>query len=320
MTMPDREPVSINLALLDTGPQGAFAWGVLDRLLNERWLRIDGISATSAGAMSAAVLVTGLLREGRVGGKRALERFWHEVSDAAMFSPFKKGPIGFLTGALGLDFSSPHRMPEVPLEVVSPYDSVYEGPNPLRQILDEMVGFKWLQDSSIRLFVGVAHARTGRPRIFRNGELSSDVLLASACMPSLFQAVEIDGEPYWCAGSKGYPVLAPLVSECEAVDTLLVQAGPLKHTAVLWEKAWPGGEGDGGDAVCTSAESRWESVRMHYITSDSVIELTAATETPTHWDFLRRLRDEGRRTAEDWLREHATDIGVRSSFEVPVIR
>src|SRR5215471_10311787 len=186
----DREPVLIDLALQGGGSHGAFTWGVLDRLLEESWLHIAGISGTSAGAMNAAVLANGWTHGGAEGARQALDVFWQHVSRAAAYSPLQRSPLDRLMGRWTLDTSPAYIAMDVMSRLLSPYDLNPLGLNPLRDVLARSIDFNRLADSPIKLFVTATSVRTGRGRIFRNAEISADVLLASACLPTMFQAVE----------------------------------------------------------------------------------------------------------------------------------
>ena len=219
----DENPLLIDLALQGGGSHGAFTWGVLDRLLEEPWLRIDAISGTSAGAMNAAVLAGGWTEGGASGARAALDAYWERVARAAAFSPLQRTSLDRLLGRWTLDSSPVFIAFDLLSRVFSPYDLNPHGFNPLTSILDESIDFERLAQSPIKLFVTATNVHTGRGRIFRNAELTPDVLLASACLPTLFQAIEIDGEPYWDGGFAGNPTITPLVRESDAQDTILVQ-------------------------------------------------------------------------------------------------
>jgi len=222
-------PLLVDLALQGGGAHGAFTWGVLDRLVEESWLQIEGISGTSADAMNAAVLVDGYAVGGIDGAKARLEQFWRRVSDAAMFSPFRRIPLDVLLGRWTLDTSPMFLTLDLLARILSPYDLNPHGVNPLSKILDECIDFERLAKAQIKLFVTATSVRTGRGRVFRNAELTSDILLASACLPTMFQAVEIDGEAYWDGGFAGNPTITPLIRECDSTDTILVQVNPVER-------------------------------------------------------------------------------------------
>src|SRR3974377_1169354 len=222
------DPILIDLALQGGGAHGAYTWGVLDRLLEEPRLQIEGISGTSAGAMNAAVLAHGHAVGGAKAARAALEDFWRRVARAASFSPLRRSPLDILMGRWTMD-TSPLFIPlDMAARLFSPYDLNPHGANPMRDILAECVDFAHLQQSPIRLFVTATNVRTGRGRVFRNAELTPDALRPAPCLPTLFQAIEIDGEPYWDGGYVGNPTITPLVRECASSDTLLVQVNPVE--------------------------------------------------------------------------------------------
>ncbi|AYG63612.1 patatin-like phospholipase family protein [Rhizobium jaguaris] len=333
-----RKPLRVDLALQGGGAHGAFSWGVLDRLLEEPWLEIEGISGTSAGAMNAAVMAHGYVADGAAGAREALEAFWRKVSEAARFSPFQRGPLDFLLGRWTLDNSPVFVAMDMMARVFSPYDLNPAGANPLRAILAETVDFERLAASPIKLFVTATNVRTGRGRVFRNGELTPDVLLASACLPTLFQAVEIDGEAYWDGGYAGNPTITPLARECTSQDTILVQINPverpgtprsareilnrlnevsfnavllkeLKMIALLRKVA----------QLDDDEGARWASMRIHRVASDAMTDLGYSSKLNAEWEFLTMLHKEGRRSADAFLAAHGDDLGRRSSLDLDVL-
>src|SRR6202162_5148926 len=226
MEVTAREPVLVDLALQGGGSHGAFTWGVLDRLIQEPWLRIEAISGTSAGAMNAALVADGWMQGGAEGARAALDAYWRRVSRAAAFSPLQRSPLERMMGRWTLDTSPVYLVMDLMSRVFSPYDLNPTGFNPLRQVLAESIDFERLVTSPIKLFITATNVHTGRGRIFRNGQITPDVLLASACLPTMFQAVEIDGEAYWDGGFAGNPTITPLIRESDAHDTILVQINP----------------------------------------------------------------------------------------------
>jgi NTE family protein len=331
----DRAPVLVDFALQGGGAHGAFTWGALDRLLEEPRLRIDGISGTSAGAMNAAVLVDGHAKGGAAGARAALENFWRRVSNAALLSPLRRTPLDILLGRWTLDHSPVFLAMDLMARVFSPYDLGPGGTNPLRDVLAESVDFARLAQASIKLFITATNVRTGRGRVFRNGEITPDVLLASACLPTLFQAIEIDGEGYWDGGYSGNPTITPLVRECNSKDTVLVQINPverpglprsardilnrlnevsfnavllkeLRMIALLRQVAQPD----------NSENAEWADMRIHRISSDVMVELGYSSKLNAEWEFLCMLRDEGRRAGDAFLTAHHEDLGRRSTFDL----
>ena len=333
-----RDPILVDLALQGGGSHGAFTWGVLDRLLEEAWLGIDGISGTSAGAMNAAVLVDGHAQGAAAGARIALENFWRRVSDAARFSPFRRGPLDVLLGRWTLDSSPLYVAMDLISRVLSPYDVNPMGKNPLRAILAELVNFERLAQSPIKLFITATNVQTGRGHVFKNDAITPDVLLASACLPTMFQAIKIDGEPYWDGGYSGNPTITPLIRECKSRDTVLVQINPveregsprsaseilnrlnevsfnavllkeLRMMALLRQVANPG----------DSEGAQWAGMRIHRVASEMLTELGASSKLNAEWEFFSLLHDEGRRSAQVFLEAHASDLGRRSTLDLDIL-
>jgi NTE family protein len=330
----------IELALQGGGAHGAFTWGVLDRLLEDERLEIVGISGTSAGAMNAVVLADGLMRGGRQGARGRLAHFWRKVSGAApgdVFSAFfgnfsvAGSPLAWYLDWLGRAFS-PYQLN--PLDI-----------NPLRDILAAEVDFERVRAcDKVKLFVSATNVRTGKLKEFRQHELSADAVLASAALPMVFRAVEIDGEAYWDGGYLGNPSLLPLVADSPAHDLVLVQINPIHRDSVpttaqeildrlneitfnsslvkelrtlaliqqlLREEGAPP---PGGRA---SLFAQIEALRMHRIAAEAELaRLGAGSKMNTAWTFLRRLHNIGRAAADDWLERNFTHVGRRSTLEL----
>jgi NTE family protein len=334
----NRDPILIDLALQGGGSHGAFTWGVLDRLLEEPWLRIAAISGTSAGAMNAAVLAHGWMEGEAEGAREALDKYWRRVSRAAAFGPLQRSFFDRLMGRWSLDTSPVYVAMDLMSRLVSPYDLNPFGLNPLRGILAESIDFDRLDRSPIKLFITATNVRTGRGRIFRNADITADVLLASACLPTMFRAVEIDGEAYWDGGYAGNPTITPLIRESDAHDTILVQINPrerpdtprsateilnrlneisfnsplmkeLRMIALLRQVADPGtGEG-----------ARWAQMRMHWIGTNKLLEFGASSKLNAEWDFVAMLRTEGRRAASEFLDTGGGNLGFRSTADLDVL-
>ena len=335
---PRRKPLLVDLALQGGGSHGAFTWGVLDRLLEESWLTFDGISGTSAGAMNAAVMTSGYAKDGADGARAALEGFWKSVSDSGKSSPFRRGPMEMLTGNWTLEYSPMFLAAELASRVYSPYDLAPAGFNPLRELLAEAVDFKALASSPIKLFITATNVHTGSGHVFRNSEITPDVLMASGCLPTMFQAVEIDGEFYWDGGYAGNPTMTPLVRDCQSHDTILVQINPIKRPTVprtardildrlnevafnapllkelrmiaLLHKVADPGHGEG---------ALWAKMRIHRIASDAMLNLSATSKMISEWPFLCELRDFGRTAAQAFLDAHADDLGKTSTLDLDAL-
>jgi NTE family protein len=333
-----RGEVQVDLALQGGGSHGAFTWGVLDRLLEEPWLKIEAISGTSAGAMNGAVLVSGYMKGGAGDARAALDAYWSRVADSARFSPIQRSPLDRIMNRWSLDTSPGYLTMDLMSRVVSPYSINPFGINPINDILEKSIDFAHLSEASIKLFITATNVHTGRGRVFRNRDITPDVLLASACLPTMFQAIEIDGEPYWDGGYVGNPTITPLVRESEAADVILVQINPrerretprtataildrlneisfnsplmkeLRMIALLRQAADPGsGEG-----------ARWARMLTHRIVTDRLADFGASSKLNAEGAFLAMLKEEGRRCADAFLREHGDDLGKRSTADLDVL-
>jgi len=333
-----RKPLIVDLALQGGGAHGAFTWGVLDRILEEEWLLIDGISGTSAGAMNAAVLAAGFAKGGAQGARVALEHFWRAVSDAARFSPLQRGPLDILLGRWTMDNSPGYLMVDLMSRVISPYSLNMPGKNSLRDILEQFIDFNGIAVSPIQVFVTATNVHTGRGRVFRNDNITPEVLLASACLPSMFQAVEIDGDFYWDGGYSGNPTLTPLVRYCKADDMILIPINPIERAEVprtaseiinrlneisfnavalkelrmiaMLRKVVDCGDSEG---------AKWARLRLHRVSNDIMNKLGASSKVITEWPFLTMLRDEGRKSAQVFLDAHGQDLGKTSTLDIAAL-
>jgi NTE family protein len=325
----------VDFALQGGGSHGAFTWGVLDRLLEDPRLRVEGISGTSAGAMNAAALSDGFAKGGAEGAREALQSFWSAVAKAAQFSPFRRGPMDILAGRWSFDQSPTYLAFDLASRMFSPYDLNPMAINPLRSLLVECIDFDRLVSSPVKLFVTATNVHTGLGRVFRNAELTPDVLLASACLPTLFQAIEIDGAPYWDGGYLGNPTMTPLVRECQSSDTILIQINPIARNTTprssqeifdrlneisfnapllkelrmiaLLQQVTDLGQ---------SEVAAWAGMRIHRIASNMLGDLGASSKINAEWEFLCMLRDEGRRCADTFMQDHGSALGQRSTFDL----
>jgi NTE family protein len=310
---PSPRRTRLNLALQGGGAHGAFTWGVLDRLLEEPRLTLAGISGTSAGALNAVALAAGWLAGGAPAARRSLDQLWREIAALARFSPLRAGGMS----QMAADFAA---------QLLSPYQLNPLGLNPLRQILERLVDFERLRrDRSLALFIAATDLRSARARIFRNVELSPDVVLASACLPQLHQAVAIDGEVYWDGGFVSNPPLLPLVEHCAPRDLLLVQINPeaveqLPTSArdirdriseivfghpLAAERALLAERARAARPPLTWLSRRARRLarhRLHVIDGGPVLaRLDPASKIDPDWSRLVQLRDLGREAAASWL-------------------
>jgi NTE family protein len=328
---------SIKLALQGGGSHGAFTWGVLDRLLDDERIRIAAVSGASAGAMNAVALAAGIAEGGAEGARRRLAAFWSAVSAAARLSPVRRSAIDILMGNWSLDCSPGYLLLDQLSRMLSPYDFNPADFNPLREVVSECIDFAHVNDPAApRLFLAATNVRTGRPKIFRQPAIRLDSVMASACLPFLFKAVEIDGEAYWDGGYMGNPALFPLVDECEAGDIVIIQINPfyrheiprsardiqsrlneitfnaslvkeLRSLAFLWEIIH----------YENLERERFRDVHVHAIyDAKTMLELGVSSKLNAEWAFLQHLRDRGRKAADDWLSQHRDDIGVRNTLDL----
>ncbi|GAA6142874.1 patatin-like phospholipase family protein [Hydrogenophaga sp. 5NK40-0174] len=339
----------LDLALQGGGSHGAFTWGVLERLLDEEWLEIAGISGTSAGAMNAVTMAAGLMEDGRDGAKRKLEQFWTSV---ATKSPFDMSTMSHPAWEAALPWWNAWMTPlQQYMSFVGSHLSPYQfnplNLNPLRKILEDTVNFEWVRScDKSSLYIAATHVTTGELKVFKQSELTVDMVLASACLPMLFQAVEVEGQAYWDGGYAGNPTLLPLVAKTRADDLLLVQINPTErielptkamdimdrtdevtfNTSLLKElKALALVKTLIGHSGCPKGRSdeaefyqRVDRLRLHRLTGDEALtHLGASTKLKTDWPFISGLRQAGREAATHWLEAHAKDLGKRSSYALP---
>lgn len=328
----------IVLALQGGGSHGAFTWGVLDRLLDEAGLPIAGISGTSAGAMNAAVLACGWVSGGRRGAQAALRAFWTDIGaqsgawGGGCFGPAGARPLA----SYNLDWNPFYVWQQQFLRLFSPYQFNPTGRDLLRTVLARHVDEARLRASPIPLFITATAVRTGQPRVFRHDDLGLDGLLASACLPQLFQAVVIDGEPYWDGGYSGNPALWPLIYETPALDLVLVKINPLSRPGTpdtpaeiadrvneITFNAALVGEMRAIGFVSRLVEQgslsgdQYKNLRLHMVADDDgLAPLQASSKLNTDPAFLQALHALGHAAADRWLTAHRADIGVRSTLDL----
>mgnify|MGYP006277778311 FL=1 len=335
--MSDGAVKRIDLALQGGGSHGALTWGVLDRLLEDERIALSAISGTSAGAMNAAVLADGLVQGGRAGARAALQTFWKSVSDAAKFSPIQRSIWDRLTGNWSLDRSPSYLFFEHFTRTFSPYEWNLLDLNPLRDLLAAQVDFDRVNRcAETKVFVTATNVRTGRAKIFAQPELGVDAIMASACLPFMFKAVEIDGEAYWDGGYIGNPALYPLVEDRTTRDIVVVQINPLAREELpttgrailnrLNEITFNASLVKELRAIellhelleAESVESeRYRDMFVHLIHAHEELQhLDASSKLNAEWEYLLYLKESGRGWADDFLRKHYDDIGERGTFDM----
>ena len=327
----------LNLALQGGGAHGAFTWGVLDRLLEDGRAALEGISGTSAGAINAAVLADGFLKGGADGAREALGRFWRMISEATSFSPLRPTLFDQLRQDWNMDQSPNYILFDLVTRLLSPYELNPFNLNPLRDILEATVDFEALRrNERIHLFITATNVRSGKVRVFDTNEITVDVLMASACLPLLFKAVEIEGESYWDGGYMGNPALFPIVYGCTSRDVAIVQVNPLTRLDVptsardilnrINEISFNSTLMREMRALATVSkflrdgsldERRYKDIHVHMIDAEAEMrELGTSSKMNADFDFLCYLRDLGRAAATIWLDDSWDVVGVRSSIDV----
>ncbi|WP_428421228.1 patatin-like phospholipase family protein [Methylibium sp.] len=330
-------PRRVDLALQGGGSHGAFTWGVLDRLLEDDTVEISAISGTSAGALNAAVLATGYARGARSGARDALAAFWHDVSTSGQaFSPFSLNPTNGGGSNFNFDKLPSYQWLNSFFRAFSPYEFNPLNLNPLRDVARRHVDEEALRSCDIPLFITATSVRSGQARVFTGKELSIDALLASACLPLIFQAVTIDGEAYWDGGYTGNPAIYPLIYNTETLDILLVKINPLQHEGTptrsveimdrLSEITFNASLVAEMRAIAFVSRlvregklepGRYKDLRLHMIADDDgLAPFNASSKFNTDRVFLDGLFDLGRRAADQWLKQHRNDIGVRSTLDL----
>jgi NTE family protein len=331
-------PKPINLALQGGGAHGAFAWGVLDRLLEDERIVIDGISATSAGAMNAAVLAYGWTVGGRDGARSALAAFWERIGNAGAFGLLQPSWFDRLMRDDSLRFSPVFNFFDLVTRLFSPYELNPLNINPLRDVLAASVDFALLRTGAcpIKLFISATNVRTGKIKIFERRDMCVDRVMASACLPLLFQAVEVDGEHYWDGGYMGNPAMFPLIYNCTSRDIVVIRINPLHrrelprtaadilnrmneitfNSSLMREMRAIGFVTELIDADKINGGTL-KRMLIHSVAGDEELaKLGAASKLNADRRFLGRLRGAGRRRADDWLAANFDLLGATSTIDL----
>jgi NTE family protein len=327
-----RAEKTVSLALQGGGAYGAFTWGVLDALLEDGRLAVEAITGASAGAMNAVVMVEGWLEGGIDGARSQLETFWRRASVDESLTPAQRGLLGRMLG-----FWSTQAWTDVIAQSLSPSETNPLNINPLRDAIDALIDFDRVRAcTDVEVFISATNVFTGKVAIFKRQELTADHLMASACLPTVFPAVEIDGVPYWDGGYMGNPALFPLFYETMTDDILLVQINPLERRQTprtareihnrlneitfngtllreLRAVAFVKGLIEEGKL----SPDEYKNVHMHRIDSSAELDdYEASSKRNAQWDFFVQLRDAGRRAARSWLAAHYEAIGVRGTLDL----
>lgn len=315
----------ISLALQGGGAHGAYTWGAMEKLLEEDVLDMRGFCGTSVGAVNSALIVHGIQRNGSRGAIELLEKFWRRVSLTSTFMlPQSSWSDNHIFNG-NMDYSPYYQVFDFITNHLSPYQFNPFNINPLKNILEELIDFEELRQSKIKLFIAATKVQTGSCKVFYLPEINVDSILASACLPSLYQTVEINGEYYWDGGYTGNPPIYPLIYGTDTKDILLLQINPLKEKKIPYDVS---GISDRINEISFNVSLMSEmrmimrgydiagevkDVRFHMIPSDEALaDLHFSSKVNTSWEFLNRLRYLGRRSAEEWIRNDLKYIGNKT--------
>jgi len=328
---------SVNLALQGGGSHGAFTWGVLDHFMEDGRVSVEGISGTSAGAMNAVVLAQGYMDGGAEGAREALEQFWRKVSHMGRFSPIKRSPLGVLTGNWSMDGSPAYMMMDLLSRVASPYDTNPLNINPLRDLVESSIDFDKVRACNVlKLFIAATNVHSGKIKVFEREELTADMILASACLPFLYQAVEIEGVPYWDGGYVGNPPLYPLFHTTTSRDVIVVQVNPIERNETpktardILNRV---NEISFNSSLLRELRSvefvhrllqenkldkeHYADILVHRIeATEQLNPLSASSKMNAEWEFLTHLRDIGRESAKAFLDQHYESLGAKSTLDL----
>lgn len=332
-----RHEKAVNIALQGGGAHGAFTWGVLDRLFEDDRIWIEAISGTSAGAMNAVVSAQGMYEGGADGARKALHTFWHSVSAAANTSPYRRMLPAIIAGDWSLKSSPGYLFFDLVSRMVSPYEMNPFDINPLRALVGELIDFGKVRSChDMQIFIAATNVETGRVRVFDRDEIELDAVMASACLPSVFKAVEIDCVPYWDGGFMGNPPLFPFFHGSPSSDIVIVQINPVFR---------PGVPRTAQDIQNRVNEITFNSALLHELRSIDFVtrlieegkldrkdhrmmhlhviqsrkrmrDLDASSKLNAEWGFLLHLFEIGRDAAGKWLDAHFQDLGERSSVDI----
>lgn len=339
--MPNKtETKKVNIALQGGGAHGALAWGILDALLEDGRIDVEGFTATSAGTMNALAFAQGMVEGGKEGARQQLEDFWRDVSrSGTVFSPVHGNPLDKLLGGSG-ENPFAYFMFDTMTRLFSPYQFNPMDINPLRDLVEKNINFEKIKTcDALKLFISATNVRTGKAHIFRTPEITLDVAMASACLPFLFKAVEVNGDYFWDGGYTGNPALYPLFYETQSQDLILVHLNPLfreeipTSAAAIMNRINEVSFNSSllkelraiafvkklieHDMIKDEFKHLYKDLLVHPIRADDMMkDYSLTSKFDTDWSFLTDLRDKGRAGMKIWLEEHFDNIGVKPSVDL----
>lgn len=327
----------VSFALQGGGAHGAFTWGVLDRLLEGDFFEVEGVCGTSAGGINAVAVSQGIVKGGNEGARQEMHRLWKTISDSGKKSALKRGFVDKLLGKFTMNHSPAYIGFDFMSRIFSPSQLNPMNKNPFRDLVNEFFDFEALRKTKkVKAFVCATSVKTGKLKIFETSELRTESILASACLPMLFQAVEIDGEHYWDGGYIGNPPLYPLIYNCETPDIITIKLNPtyleevpstsreildrlneITCNATLIREMrminFLSKLIDDGSVV----PGKLKRLHMHLIENEEVFkDLNFSSKLNTDWDFLIHLFEEGRKAGDKWMDENYARVGIESTADI----
>jgi NTE family protein len=332
-----KSPKKIALALQGGGTHGAFTWGVLDAFLEDERFEIEGLSGTSAGGLNAVALIQGHMQDGREGARRELRRLWTAVGDMAQLSPFKNMPFQDFLGNYNLDNTPGYTFMGLLETLFSPYEFNPLNINFFKAFVENFFDCEALRSyQKIKLFLCATQVSSGKLKIFSTQDLSQEVILASACLPYFFQAIEIEGEHYWDGGFVGNPAIYPLIYDCDTPDMVIVQLSAMRREAL------PRTAHEIRDRhkeitynACLMREMRSiefitqlldkgfldpqkvKKLFIHLIRDEELFSrLNISSALNGNTSFLEFLFAQGRQSAQAWIKAHYADVGHKTTTNI----
>ena len=325
----------VNLALQGGGSHGAFTWGVLDRLLEDERIGFDGVTATSAGGVNAVVLADGLALNGREGARERLRNFWKKMSEVASSSFIAPSILDQVNPNFGLDQTPNYVFIDTLSRILSPYQLNPFDINPLRDLLNAEVNFERVRKQKvIKLFLSATNVRTGKVKVFAREEIAAEHVLASACLPFMMRAPEIDGDAYWDGGFMGNPAIFPVIYGCTSQDVIMVHLTPTERPEVptnsrqiinrMQEISFNSSLMREMRAIAFVTQlidegkiAGGKRMFMHLIEAEDIIrELAGSSKMNGTWKFLMHLFEIGRERADKWLEENYDSIGHKGTVDL----
>jgi NTE family protein len=337
---PSQGKKRINLALQGGGAHGAFTWGVLDHLLEDGRLAVEGISGTSAGAVNAVMLADGLRRGGAEEARKRLDDFWQAASLGGDLPAVQRAVLNRLFSLLPGEGSPTFDWLNAWSKYLSPYDLNPLNINPLKDLIERFVDFEGLRTDTRQIFIAATNVQTGRLHIFPHDKISAEAVMASACLPAVFRAVEIDGVSYWDGGYLGNPVLYPFFRSTDSEDVLIVQINPLVRKKIptttrdimgrvneitfnssllaeLRAIEFVNRQIDQGRLPHGTGENEYRRINVHRIVLEGLGErFASAANLRNDYESFQLLRKLGQRAARRFLEKHYEDVGARSSIDL----